>query len=347
MQNIHWVLVVAVVAALVLALNIRESKIVARVLLVIGSLGILAMLVLAAVIFVKVGSGTGPVETATIDWSTLLPGEASAVAILTASVFGFLSWAGFESGTSLGEETENPKRVIPRALLGAIVAAGVIYTVMMFAQTIGFGTDEAGQAAFAGANSTLTTLGTMYISKEFSMLIAFMAFAVAFASVLSSTAAAARLIFALARDGFGPAKLGTVNEKTGVPVPAVIVTVIIALLLAGVLGAFGGGAIDAYYWYATIATLCMVVAYGMTSVGVIVFILRGKKPISRWEIVLPVLGLCYLVFVYAVQVIGQEPPYTYFPWMSAAWCLIGLLIILVRPQLAKRIGSRLSQEDLG
>lgn len=344
--SVPWILVALVVAALVVLLNIRESRIVMRILSVIGAVGIAAMLVLAVVIFVKVGSGTGPVEGATIDFSTFLPGSATGIGVLTASVFAFLSWAGFESGSSLGEETENPKQAIPRALLGAIIVAGVLYTIMMFAQTIGYGTDAEGIANFAGANSTLTSLSTMYISREYAMLIAFIAFVVAFASVLSSTAAAARLIYALARDGFGPKRLGVADPRTKVPVAAVYTTVVIAVVLAGGLALFGGTAIDAYYWYATIATLCMVVAYGMTSVGVITYIFRKGSKIPKWEVILPVLGLIYLAFVYAIQVIGQEAPYTYFPWMSAGWCLIGLVIILVRPGLAQRIGSRLTSEDL-
>lgn len=344
--QIPWIIVALVVAVLVVILNVRESKIVTRVLFVIGVLGVLAMLVLAVVIFVRVGSGNGPVPGATIDLSTFLPGDATAVGVMTASVFAFLSWAGFESGSSLGEETENPKRVIPRALLGAIVVAGLLYTIMMFAQTIGYGTDDDGVAAFAGANSTLTSLSTIYISREYAMLVAFMAFIVAFASVLSSTAAAARLIYALARDGFGPKWLGVANPKTRVPVPAVVTTVIIAVVLAGGIAAFGGTAFDAYYWYATIATLCMVVAYGMTSVGVIVYVFRGTSRIPKWESVLPVLGLIYLAFVYAVQVIGQEAPYTFFPWIAGAWCLLGAVIIIARPRLAQRIGGKLATEDL-
>lgn len=345
--GVPWLIVALVVAALVIILNIRESRIVTRVLFVIGVVGVIAMLVLAVVIFAKVGSGTGPVPEATIDLSTFLPGSATGVGILTASVFAFLSWAGFESGTSLGEETENPKRAIPRALLGAIVVAGVLYTIMMFAQTVGYGTHPEGVAAFAGANSTLTSLSTLYIGREYAMLIAFIAFVVAFASVLSSTAAAARLIYALARDGFGPKWLGTANPRTRVPVAAVVTTVVIAVVLVAGIVIFGGTAFDAYYWYATIATLCMVVAYGMTSVGVIVYVFRGHGKIPKWEVILPVLGLIYLAFVYAVQVIGQEAPYTYFPWIAGAWCLVGLGIILARPSLAKRIGGRLAVEDLG
>ncbi|WP_245579922.1 APC family permease [Brevibacterium album] len=341
-----WVLIPLLVGVFVLWLNLRESTVTARTLLAIGLVGILVMLVLAVVIIVRVASGSAPVSTG-VDLGTLLPGDAPLSAIMTASVFGFLSWAGFESGTSLSEDAREPRRTIPRALGLAVVLAGIIYTFVMFAQTIGFGTDEAGIAAFAGASSTLTALSSTYIGPWFAVLISVIAFFVAFASLLSSTAAASRLLFALARDGFGPRGFARVNPVTGVPGPAVLFVVLSTVVIACGSGLLGATSVDVYYWYATIATLCMVVAYGMTSVGVIRFVLGSGGRIPVWELAFPVLGLAYLVFVYAVQVIGQEAPYTWFPWMSGAWCLIGLVIVLARPGLAQRIGARLTREDVG
>ena len=90
----------------------------------------------------------------------------------------------------------------------------------------------------------------------------------------------------------------------------------------------------------------MVVAYGMTSVGVIKHTFSRGSKIPKWEIVVPVLGLAFLAYVYFIQIAGQVAPYTWFPWISGAWCLIGLVIVLARPSLADRIGARLSTEDL-
>lgn len=340
-----WILVPVVVAAFVLLLNLRQSTVTARTLLGIGFVGIAAMVVLSVVIIVRVATGDAPVSTG-VDLRALLPGDAPVSAIMTAAVFGFLSWAGFESGTSLGEETQNPKRVVPVALLLAVTIAGLIYILVMFAQTIGFGTDAAGVETFAGASSTLTTLASTYVGQWFAVLISIFAFLVAFASLLSSTAAAARLLFALARDGFGPTSFARTSARTGVPVASTVFVVALTVLLAVGFGSLGATSVDVYYWFATIATLCMVVAYAMTSVGVIRYGLKRGSRIPRWELIVPVLGLAFLAYVYAIQIIGQEPPYTYFPWIAGAWCLIGLGIVLAKPALAERIGSRLTIEDL-
>ncbi len=356
---VPWIIVSLLAAAGVALLNLRESAVVARVLAIIGGVGIAAMLILAVVIFVKIGSGSAPVFTAIIDdrtvtqttvqsfdfASTFTFGGNSFGTIMAASVWGFLSWAGFESCASLGEETNDPKRNIPRALFGAVTLGGALYVLIMFAQSIGFGTDEVGIAAFAGSNSTMTDLGTAYIGPWFSMIVGFAAFCVAFASTLSSTAAASRLLFALARDGFGPRFLAKVS-KTGEPGRAVLTTVGIVLLLVVGLAVFSVGSFEVYYWYATIATLCMVVAYAVAALGVIIFTVRGKASrIPKWEIVIPIVGIAYLGIVFFQQLTLVDWPYPLFPWLAGAWCLIGAVIILAFPNLAKRIGARLLEQD--
>lgn len=346
-QLAEWapIAVMTVVLAGALALTIHESKITARALLIVGFVGIAAMLVLAVVIIARVASGDAPVSTG-LDVTPLLPGDNSPALLMTASVFGFLSWAGFESGTSLSEETNEPKRVIPRALLLAVVIGGIVYTFIMYAQTIGYGTDEAGVAAFAGASSTLTELATTYIGGWYSVLLSVIAFGVAFAALLSSITAASRLLFALARDGFGHRKLSEQHPHTGVPIPSVLTSVAITLALAVGLALAGASSVDVYYWYATIGTLCMVVAYAMSAVGVIKYTLSPKSGIGKHELMLPIGAIAYLVIVYVVQITDQVEPYTYFPWISGAWCLLGFLIIMFRPKLAEQVGNRLTAEDL-
>jgi amino acid transporter len=340
-----WIIVALAVGVIALLLNLRESAVVARTALIIGFIGIGAMLLLAIVIITRLGTGSAPVSTG-IDFSVLTPGDAPISAIVTASVFGFLSWAGFESGSSLAEESDRPKRVIPRSLLLAVIVGGLVYVFVMFAQTLGFGTDKAGISAFAGAASTLTDLSSTYIGSWFAVLISIIAFLVAFGSFLSSSTAASRLLFALARDGFGPAKFAEINPKTQVPSVAVTFAVTLTTIMTVVLGLFGASSVDAYYWYATLGTLCMVVAYGMASLGIIRYTLRRGSNIPIWEICIPALAVAYLAFVFVIQVKGQEPPYSYFPWVAGLWCLIGFVIVLIRPALAKRIGERLTEEDI-
>jgi amino acid transporter len=63
----------------------------------------------------------------------------------------------FERAASLGEETDNPRRNIPRAIATAVLTMGVFYTIVMLAQTLGFGVDKQGTESFAGSSSPVGT----------------------------------------------------------------------------------------------------------------------------------------------------------------------------------------------
>ncbi|MET7762834.1 APC family permease [Streptomyces sp. NPDC005393] len=338
-----WVAVALVSAAGVTALNNRDGRVTARTLLVVEGVGILAMLVLAAVVMGRTATGTAPGRQ-TFDLSVFTMGGTTVGAVMTATVFAFLSWAGFEACASLGEETADPRRNIPRALAGSVILTGILFVVMMFAQTIGFGTDPRGVAAFGSAESALSTLSTQYIGTWFGLVVAFTAVASAFASALSSSAAAARIVFALARDGFGPRALARTDARTGAPTTALRAVGAFSGAVTLVMYIVGAAAFDTYYWYATIGVLCALVAYAVAGVGVIVFTLSGRGSIPRRELVIPVAGIGYLAFVFFKQSTGQTAPYTYFPWIVAAWCLIGVAIVLLAPSLAQRIGARLTGE---
>ncbi|WP_307805316.1 APC family permease [Streptomyces spirodelae] len=338
-----WIAVALIAGVGVTVLNSRDTRITARTLLIVEGIGIVAMLLLAAVVLGRTGTGSAP-RHQSIDLSVFTPGAASYGAVMTATVFAFLSWAGFEACASLGEETDNPRRNIPRALAGSVLLTGALYVLMMFVQTIGFGTDDNGVSAFAEAESALVTLSGSYIGTWFSLVVAFTAVASAFAAALSSSAAASRMVLALARDGFGPAALARTDPATGAPTRALWLCGAVGGVSTVVMYGLGTSAFDTYYWYATIGVLCVLVVYALAGIGVMVFTLSGRGSIPKRELPIPLIGLGYLCFVLYKQVVGQSAPYTYFPWVAGAWCLTGVAIILLAPSLARRIGTRLTSE---
>ena len=74
-----------------------------------------------------------------------------------------LSFAGFEAASTLGEETENPHRDIPRAILGTAIFGGVYFVVVPAIEMMGFGTDAKGVEAFASSSSLVGDLGRSFI----------------------------------------------------------------------------------------------------------------------------------------------------------------------------------------
>ncbi len=61
--------------------------------------------------------------------------------ILFGVLYGVLIFVGFETAANLGEETADPKRSIPRAVLGAVVIVSIFYLIASYVEVAGFGFD--------------------------------------------------------------------------------------------------------------------------------------------------------------------------------------------------------------
>ena len=90
------------------------------------------------------------------------PGTQLLPAVPGGVVFGFLSFAGFEAASTLGEETTHPTRDIPRAILGTAVFGGIYFVVVTAIEMMGFGTNKTGVAAFSSSPSLLGDLGSSH-----------------------------------------------------------------------------------------------------------------------------------------------------------------------------------------
>ncbi|WP_313685987.1 APC family permease [Pantoea sp.] len=342
--EIPWIVTAAVGVIFSWILNSRDGQTVARVLMVIEGVGIVLMLVLAAVIIIH--------QPATTEQHASLfsLNGVSFQAVMAAVVAAFLSWAGFEACATLGEETENPQRNIPLALLGSIVLTGILFVGMMYVQTLGFGTSESGLNAFKNSANSLGTLSQTYVGTVFSLCMLFTAMMSAFAANLSAAATSSRLLFALARDGFGHSCFAEVSSKTHQPRNALTLVLVVSLLVdvaAWLTGkpsmGTGNSAIDAYFYFAVIGSVCLMITYLMIELGVINFITRMGQNIPKWELLLPVLGIVIMVVSLYYNVVGQEDLFS--PALVAFyWCIAGLIIIISAPRLVRNIGLSLSEE---
>jgi amino acid transporter len=349
--QLPWLVVVVIGAAISLLLSGRDIRLLAKILLAIEGIGILAMLVLVVVIFAKGGA-----PTTGIDFSAFSFDGVSSSAVLAGVVAAFLSWAGFEACASMGEETDDPKRNIPRALAGTLILTGVLFVVVMFAQVVGFGTDEAGLAAFQGSGNTLGTLGGTYVGQWFSLLIIFTAIVSAFGCHLATSATSGRMLYAFGRDGFGPTALAHIHEGTGGPRRATWLVVGLGLVVNLICGATGwpdmgtgNDAIDAYFLFAVAGSVCLMVCYLLVEIAAAWFVgapkfasVHGGKG-KVLGLLLPLLGAVVIVVVLWFNV-KDASTWSAAPLLGLYWCVVGLVIALAASGIAKRVGESLTRE---
>jgi amino acid transporter len=242
-------------------------------------------------------------------------------------VFGVLTFIGFEAASSLGEEAQNPVRNVPFAIITTVLVAGAFFTFVGYAQTVGYGLGNIGK--FANAAAPFQDLAPQYGGGVMSGLIQFGALVSTFAMAVGSAAAAARLLVALARDGFLPSGLASVN-KYGSPRVAGNLIMVMNLVLLVSLAAWHDNASDLYGYTGTVATLTVLIAYGMMNIASLILFTTADLKAGRWYMPIPpVVGLLLAAYALFANIYPVPAfPFNYFPYIVIAYMAVGAAVLL-------------------
>jgi amino acid transporter len=339
---------IALVAALVL--TIAPARKGTTTLLIIEGVTVALILVASAVVLVRVIAHAAPNNgTQHFTLSVFSPQPGTGVTTLfLGAVFGFLSFAGFEAASTLGEETARPRRDIPRAILGTAIFGGVYFIVVTAIEMMGFGTDGKGVAAFTGSGSLLGDLGSSYVGSWMGDLISLGAAISAFGCCLACMVGASRLIFAMNRDLVGERGLSTLTRQ-GTPIAAAL---LVAVLMGGVMllmnKAFGGSAQEVFFWSGTIGTLILLVAYVLATLGVTwLLFFQRKMAVRNWEIVIPIATLVVLGYTIYRNVwpYPKSGPAHWFPIVAGGWIALCALVAVFAGRAAAQLGRSLAAEE--
>ena len=319
-----WVLHGTLAILLGCFLAYRDMKLATRLMLVLETLSVLAIIVLGLIIVVAVGRKTGlPIGPFLPDshfgWS----------GVGYALVFAVLSFAGFEGAATLGEEAADPRKAISVAILGTVVAAGLFYIFAAYTQVIGFGLGN--MKALANAAAPLNTLALKYGSRDFATVLDLAAAISAFSCVLASLSAAARMLFALGRAGLAPG-FGQVNARYGTPSRAVLG--VGGLMLAGaLLWAPTIGASDYYGDMGTIGTLALILVYMAVTAAAASYAIRQRDFVWAGFGILGAVFMLWPLYnsVYPVPAF----PGNLWPYVVAIYLVIGGGLLALRPALAR------------
>ena len=187
----YWEL--TVLAAVVMApLSIVPARRAGLVLIILEGVAVVAMVLMACAVLLLVAQGHGPQNDAPLRDLLVPAAGVGASAIALGLAFGLLSFAGFEQVATLGEEVTKSRFTIPRVLIGTVLGAGVVFTLVTAAETLGFGTDRAGLARFTTSTSLLADLSARYFGGWSGDLFDGLAICSALGGALASIVAASR-----------------------------------------------------------------------------------------------------------------------------------------------------------
>jgi amino acid transporter len=324
-----WDVVWAAALFLVLFLGVQIST---RVQLTLALVSLVVVLLFFLKVIIDLGGdndiGTAFSPSSSADgWSGIFFGV----------LYGVLIFVGFESAANLAEETHEPKRDIPRAVLGAVVVVSVFYLIASYAQVAGFGfnLDAFGQAAGAplfalAAPEADGGFGSDLISKVMVVVVLLDILAVGVGAAVAST----RGVFALARDRRLPAPLASVAKRYGTPVGAILL--LMAVQAVFIVASEGSDTLlslspetphyfSLFAWAATFGGFALLVVYLAMSVGAIRGLADTTNTLGLWIAV--ILG----VVMTAAGIYGSfykvTSPTLLAPWAALLWGLLGLIVM--------------------
>jgi amino acid transporter len=335
-----WAPLAAIAGIGVWVLVYRGVRISTRAGVLMGAFEIVVFLALAITLIISAGSHNtlsvfSPNTGNSNGWGSVFAGM----------VYTVLAFIGFEASLPLAEETKDPRRTIPRAVILSCVLIGIFYLICYYAAIVYFGPNVAGSADpkigfffFNGMDPWDGMAAAVWGPLSVIVLLAIVNSA--FANSSAGANAATRVGFALARAGILPPSFARVHPRFKTPYVAVHVQGALGIATAVILGFALGGPLNAFALLGTIATVIIVFIYILTNLSNLVFYVREQRdelnPILN--VVVPILGILIfipvLVAAFGIDFGGLgisalTSPANAAPWVVMAWLVFGAVVFVL------------------
>ncbi|MFC7743307.1 APC family permease [Nocardiopsis composta] len=214
-----WVLSTIAVCTLLNLVGVRLAA-QANLLLVLVQIVVAAAFLVFAVRNIVLGAGGAEASLAPFD-----PTGVPAGALLGGASLLALSFLGFDAVTTMSEEAVHPKRDVPRAILVIVAGAGLFFVATTYLMQVIFpDVSEVGDIVGASPEIARHIGGAAFQA----LFVGGYMFAV-LGCGLTQQMTAARLLFAMGRDGMIPRRLfGRVSRSTRVPVANILFIAVLA-----------------------------------------------------------------------------------------------------------------------
>lgn len=273
-----------------------------------------------------------------IDHAQLDMRGASLHTVILGAVFSCLTFVGFESSITFGQEAANPKRSIPFSLYGILIGGGLLFIVAMYVMTLGFaGYAHTSLATSADPLQDLTKLygvGWLNYPLQGAVVIAVLAVMV---GVLNFSA---RMVYTYAREGLLPKPLARVGKETKTPVNAVLAIFVFNNVVFCIMVAIGKNTLAEFGYISSALTLMYLVAYIIGLVALTAWMGR-ENPTVGIAAVLAAAGFAYIAYnTLSPTPAAPQNLYNYVALGLTAFTLVGAgLLAYARPELVRRFGS--------
>ncbi|WP_328433067.1 APC family permease [Streptomyces sp. NBC_00425] len=198
--------------------------------------------------------------------------------------FAFWSWVGFESTAMYGEESRNPKKIIPKATMISVLGVGVFYVFVSWMAITGTGQSSAVKVATDDPLGLFFGPTERYVGHWAVDVMQWLMITGSLACGMAFHNCAARYMYALGREGVLPSLKNTVgrtHHRHGSPHIAGLVQTVVSAVLIGAFWAAGKDPYTGtYVLLAILGTMAILVVQAVCSFAVLVYF-RSQHPESR------------------------------------------------------------------
>ncbi len=317
-----WWLFLLIGTGLVFAVSYFGIRIAVGLMILLGVLEVAVVVLLS--VFSLVEPGPGGINLSSFDPRN----STSANGLFLGVVFTIFAFAGFESVAPLAEETNDPRRVLPRAIMLSIVLAGLFYLFTGWALLAGWGTADIGGFTTSQENPVFVLARRLWGGAWIVVFLAVMNSIVAIAIAASN--AATRMLFAMGRSGSLPRALGKTHPTRHTPINAIYVQAVLALAVGLGVG-FALGPANFFFTIGLAVTLSLMLVYIAGNVGV-VRLYRGERRAEfnvLIHLVFPLLSSAALLIVGYKSLDPLPPsPIRYGAVAVAVWLVAGAAVLV-------------------
>jgi amino acid transporter len=335
-----WIPAAIIVAGLALIFAYLGIRVAVEAMLTVTVVGCSCILIMAIFVLSK-GGAHG------IVWSSLIPGMIHGIPgskILIGVGVAFITYAGFETATNLGEEARRPRRDIPISLVATVVVLGVFFLIVTLATVSGYGTTPKGIAAMEGDGFlSVVTMSDRYVTPWFGDLLLVVIAVASFNSALAAANGASRMLLSWGRDGQLPKVFGHVGRRFRTPYVGIATIAVICALYFIAATLWQGGkpaaGVIVFAWVVLLATVCGILAYLVIIAAGTVASIRAKGPFVI-KFVAPLIAAAVLcVALYSQYVPTPSSPYTYAPYVALAALVLGTGYLLLGSRRRGQLGE--------
>ncbi|WP_372461250.1 MULTISPECIES: APC family permease [Rhodococcus] len=259
--------------------------------------------------------------------------------------FAFWSWVGFESTAMYGEESRDPKRIIPRAILLSVLGIGLFYVFVSWMAIAGTGPARAIELAQDSSTSSEIFFGP---TRDFVGGWAVSVFEVllisgSFACGMAFHQCASRYIYALGREGLIPGSEGSVGRTHPVHGSPHIASFVQTVMATAIVIAFAVAGMDPYIHLfgllAILGTMAILIVQSLCAFAVIGYfhVSRNHPETANWfrTLLAPLLGglgMLYVVYLlwenrsFAAGAAADTLLFRLSPYIVGGLFLFGMLV---------------------